>query len=473
MFQSAPGVRAGRKAALVADDLRELLFQSAPGVRAGRKDRQPRRVLPSREFQSAPGVRAGRKRPKAARPSSFAAKFQSAPGVRAGRKQPRRRRTRCGPAVSIRSRRSGREKGDRGDGRARHRDVSIRSRRSGREKADSATDCVRGPAVSIRSRRSGREKGRMSRMKRRTSCCFNPLPAFGPGERRPRRSWWCPTNCFNPLPAFGPGESPRVLRDGQQNRSFNPLPAFGPGERTRAGRESRPSRRFQSAPGVRAGRKDAAGPAKVFPTGFQSAPGVRAGRKSSRTMSRADYEFQSAPGVRAGRKLEHAHARTPMPFQSAPGVRAGRKGLVSNLCARHVALGSRERDRGGLLGPLSWRGGARKSLVIHLLHVSRAPRPSAGARRSRGFILPDGRSAFQRAAAATAPGLGWRPLSRPDSSAGPIPSRPRRQDSGGRHRPGGLRSSRVRRSMAPRSRSAPLPQCARSGPARSHRGGRT
>ena len=40
--------------------------------------------------------------------------------------------------------------------------------------------------------------------------CFNPLPAFGPGDTMWLFFYLKIPGCFNPLPAFGPGDTPTV-----------------------------------------------------------------------------------------------------------------------------------------------------------------------------------------------------------------------------------------------------------------------
>ncbi len=423
VFQSAPGVRAGRKTLPENASRNWVQFQSAPGVRAGRKPRRPlvarvdravsirsrrsgrekgtvdgrgaaaagrfnplpafgpgesriiRRSPAAVLFQSAPGVRAGRKMPSR-EPVAPERPFQSAPGVRAGRKRRPLRFLGPAPFVSIRSRRSGREKATATTAATRPTAVSIRSRRSGREKGGAAGRAGREiHQVSIRSRRSGREKASPLAQTSRTSC-FNPLPAFGPGESRgpggssggraavsirSRRSGRekeagrggaYRIGRFNPLPAFGPGESrpdgdrgrvPRVsIRSRRSGREKDPLAACRLAlssvsiRSRRSGREKGCCRncpvrhsRFQSAPGVRAGRKERKDVLHGSTQQFQSAPGVRAGRKSvHHEVVVGGVYGVSIRSRRSGREKGRTCASCDRPslFQSAPGVRAGRKG---------------------------------------------------------------------------------------------------------------------------------------------------
>ena len=60
--------------------------------------------------------------------------------------------------------------------------VSIRSRLLGREKRCNNCVYLESTGVSIRSRLLGREKRARCRQNPCAWSCFNPLPAFGPGE---------------------------------------------------------------------------------------------------------------------------------------------------------------------------------------------------------------------------------------------------------------------------------------------------
>ena len=63
LFQSAPGLLAGRYCISRAWSWRQMAFQSAPGLLAGRYVNGNLHRQPVERFQSAPGLLAGRYRP--------------------------------------------------------------------------------------------------------------------------------------------------------------------------------------------------------------------------------------------------------------------------------------------------------------------------------------------------------------------------------------------------------------------------
>ena len=96
-------------------------------------------------------------------------------------------------------------------GAHRHRDrgqrVSIHSRLFGREKPQHGDQIDVRVVVSIHSRLFGREKLKGRRINNGGDACFNPLPAFRPGETIGSRMALIDGSSFNPLPAFRPGET--------------------------------------------------------------------------------------------------------------------------------------------------------------------------------------------------------------------------------------------------------------------------
>ena len=246
--------------------------------------------------------------------------------------------------------------------------------------------------VSIRSRLFGREKLDAGFAPGYRLDCFNPLPAFWPGETwlllRPASLRWC----FNPLPAFWPGETSHAItlrmihhvsirsrlfgreKPGWRPRPscrcpcFNPLPAFWPGEtvpcssiitasitvsiRSRLfGREKRAHGRDpgrQRSVSIRSrlfGReKPAAETLARINEQFQSAPGFLAGRNPCVSDFPKEHDvFQSAPGFLAGRNPGRSFA-APVPgwFQSAPGFLAGRNATAcSSSTLGEVSIRSR------------------------------------------------------------------------------------------------------------------------------------
>ena len=178
--------------------------------------------------------------------------------------------------------------------------------------------------------------------------CFNPLPAFGPGDTRAGRVD-CGSGKFQSAPGFWAG---RYLGSSLPSpwawACFNPLPAFGPGDtfcapdwsatldvsiRSRLlGREipcksevKVLSIKFQSAPGFWAGRYFVAKLFFGFHGLFQSAPGFWAGRYIRHAVSFA-YMNVSIRSRLLGREIRGLVSRlhTSGRFQSAPGFWAGR-----------------------------------------------------------------------------------------------------------------------------------------------------
>ena len=287
------------------------MFQSAPGVEAGRNVRRSlRRAIGSTWFQSAPGDR-GREKRRGGADATSPAMFQSAPGVEAGRNGDRRHAGAMRAAiVSIRSRRRGREKRERsphhGIGQ-----VSIRSRRRGREK--------RRPAPSVR------DQWR-----------FNPLPASRPGERsvRPQRRHRA---SFNPLPASRPGETVDGLPTTAVAMRFNPLPASRPGETSvQVRRAAARTELFQSAPGIDAGRNSS--PAMDHADRRVSIRSRHRCREKHGGYRRPTAkEFQSAPGIEAGRNRSARRSRQDRGFNPLPASRPGETNLSKPLRNQVVA----------------------------------------------------------------------------------------------------------------------------------------
>ena len=113
---------------------------------------------------------------------------------------------------------------------------------------------------------------------RRGHRCFNPLPAFRPGETRrldfvpqrrrvsirsrlfgrekPRQPMWqAPImSWFQSAPGFSAGRNSKHGAQQHASACFNPLPAFRPGETLPLPALMLQCRPFQSAPGFSAGR---------------------------------------------------------------------------------------------------------------------------------------------------------------------------------------------------------------------------
>ena len=134
-----------------------------------------------RRFQSTPGFSAGRNSGEQMLRFGLAA-FQSTPGFSAGRNI-----CRMGDESAWR--------------------VSIHSRLFGREKLMRAATYIKKDVVSIHSRLFGREKLLEPFCACLRGPCFNPLPAFRPGETKRHTSQPTTSGRFNPLPAFRPGET--------------------------------------------------------------------------------------------------------------------------------------------------------------------------------------------------------------------------------------------------------------------------
>ena len=204
-------------------------------------------------FQSTPGFSAGRNRSSFRRRQGLPC-FNPLPAFRPGETHDRRADP-AGRDVSIHSRLFGREKQGIAVAARQALQVSIHSRLFGREKPaergpSSIADAVfqstpgfsagrnarrrnhaGGPAeVSIHSRLFGREKRRRRRRRRCAHRVSIHSRLFG-REKRSRPDWrWRRRGCFNPLPAFRPGETCAPRAKAKPMKSFNPLPAFRPGE---------------------------------------------------------------------------------------------------------------------------------------------------------------------------------------------------------------------------------------------------
>ena len=103
MFQSAPGIAAGRCRSTSHRSRSTSQFQSAPGIAAGRCHSRFVMVHGHHQFQSAPGIAAGRCSETAGRATGIDG-FQSAPGIAAGRCQSSYRTVTEPAKVSIRAR---------------------------------------------------------------------------------------------------------------------------------------------------------------------------------------------------------------------------------------------------------------------------------------------------------------------------------------------------------------------------------
>jgi len=296
-FQSAPDAEAGRNARPQAATETIGLFQSAPDAEAGRNSwtwpqvssqccfnplptQRPGETAGSIHSRLSRGVsirsrRRGREKLAELAQEDDDGEFQSAPDAQAGRNP---KEIRCPPrpcrfnplpthrpgettvsfrsklrkAVSIRSRRRGREKPGAhvtGDAVAL---VSIRSRRRGREKPSTAT--IRRPTRSFQSAPDA-EAGRNARFNAASawSARFNPLPTQRPGEtagpgpagrpwpvsiRSRRRGREKPTpgartiarNLFQSAPDAEAGRNTCRAVPTPPGDSFNPLPTQRPGE---------------------------------------------------------------------------------------------------------------------------------------------------------------------------------------------------------------------------------------------------
>jgi len=202
--------------------------------------------------------------------------------------------------------------------------------------------------VSIRSRLLGREKHTPT-MLISTGTTFQSAPGFWAGRNTLQK--WPPRRiiCFNPLPAFGPGETRRTAGSAAPARCFNPLPAFGPGETPTGLTVNAALYKFQSAPGFWAGRNPGR-TARISPISrFNPLPAFGPGEtfldRGGDTLERVSIrsrllgreklqealrdldrlEFQSAPGFWAGRNWPWRWRRgRRSKFQSAPGFWAGR-----------------------------------------------------------------------------------------------------------------------------------------------------
>jgi len=271
--------------------------------------------------------------------------------------------------------------------------VSIRSRRRGREKRISESSFS--SASSFQSAPDA-EAGRNARpaIGQSTASSFNPLPTQRPGETRPGFETRGGSSCFNPLPTQRPGETRVGSRDqvcsscfnplptqrpGETGlsawpafpRSFNPLPTQRPGEtRSQVGLQRRtvgfnplPTQRpgettelasLAGAPDVsirsrRRGREklDRAVAVQVVQV-FQSAPDAEAGRNSMSDMTGArPMTFQSAPDAEAGRNVgASAHTRASSRFNPLPTQRPGETPPLRRLhLPRVVSIRSRRRGR--------------------------------------------------------------------------------------------------------------------------------
>ncbi len=110
---------------------------------------------------------------------------------------------------------------------------------------------------------------------------FQSTPGISAGRYTRRRRCRLPHCCFNPLPAFLPGDTvPASVRI-----SIEPM--------------------FQSTPGISAGRYATTGGQFTIANMFQSTPGISAGRYIMARISQIELaRFQSTPGISAGRYIE-------------------------------------------------------------------------------------------------------------------------------------------------------------------------
>ena len=345
-FQSAPGIYAGRCVTPAAQLTMGLLFQSAPGIYAGRCGlRHCRRhalqhvSIRARHLRRAmPITRSVYPRPTP---------FQSAPGIYAGRCLNRLQSLTGTEIVSIRARHLRRAMPAPDITATVTQPVSIRARHLRRAMPvsrilfDQLGEFQSAPGIY-----AGRCQFRDTLIL--LTNCFNPRPAFTPGDARPgttpRRAramfqsapgiyaGRClisvgmprPTARFNPRPAFTPGDARQQRANGKTVDRFNPRPAFTPGDallrsgvncfgdvsiRARHLRRAmhRPfstmfgQRRFQSAPGIYAGRCRRSATARHKQGRFNPRPAFTPGDAPIRFTSTTSIEsFNPRPAFTPG-----------------------------------------------------------------------------------------------------------------------------------------------------------------------------
>mgnify|MGYP001426054221 FL=1 len=251
--------------------------------------------------------------------------------------------------------------------------VSIRSRLFGREKRHNAacSSCggmfqsapgfsagrnrrSRGAGkphchVSIRSRLFGREKPSRAASVSSCSSCFNPLPAFRPGETPIRFGLGLFLASFQSAPGFSAGRNVNTRIAPSAMLSFQSAPGFSAGRNEIQRVAQFGAQMFQSAPGFSAGRNGLHSSLGQPLRGFNPLPAFRPGetvdlrrsgdrervsirsrlfgreKRLSGRESSSRYQFQSAPGFSAGRNdLLGSDDFPDGQFQSAPGFSAGR-----------------------------------------------------------------------------------------------------------------------------------------------------
>ncbi len=192
---------------------------------------------------------------------------------------------------------------------------------------------------------------------------------------------------FQSAPGVSAGGDGDRLTPRGNNECFNPPPAFRPGETLAIYACDYRVLEFQSAPGVSAGgdriQTDCAQGRLVF----QSAPGVSAGGDPlPLTLPGIPWQFQSAPGVSAGGDA-NAENKTAIEIVSIRPRRFGRgrrRGSAAKGSARGVSIRPRRFGRGR---PCS-------SPVMHRsTRVSIRPRRFGRGRRS-GRSGPTGQGGF-------------------------------------------------------------------------------
>ena len=228
-FQSTPGISAGRYVESGSADRTSVWFQSTPGISAGR---YPGRYWMRRRtdgFNPLPAFLPGDTRRSGIAPGGWA-------------------------EVSIHSRHFCREIPQRRLEAKVNEWVSIHSRHFCREIPPDTWTSPREQGVSIHSRHFCREILVDGLLAKAAMPCFNPLPAFLPGDTLARSSPLVLSSCFNPLPAFLPGDTSfaRYLR--RPNRVVSIHSRHFCREIPISNRGQAIIGTFQSTPGISAGR---------------------------------------------------------------------------------------------------------------------------------------------------------------------------------------------------------------------------
>ena len=283
------------------------LFQSSPGLLAGRVNQVDVVGGAAASFQSSPGLLAGRYA-EMAEIMGKQIMFQSSPGLLAGRYLADATSERQAVLVSILARPFGRA--------LRH-------------------DHLKWDWWGLFQSSPGLLAGRVRFLWRQLAryCSFNPRPAFWPGAYSAgRHAVTRGRHCFNPRPAFWPGAA---INWGVFRPIFlvsilaRPFGRAIPGD---LHSRRRAHGRFQSSPGLLAGRTRQVRAAVEGQLRFQSSPGLLAGRVRSMStiLPSTRCMFQSSPGLLAGRYPQRCVMMlSTIWFQSSPGLLAGRYGMLA------------------------------------------------------------------------------------------------------------------------------------------------